>query len=142
MKRRVCEAASAKLLMDDLSFTMRATASSGLSGRTVSVRPPLFKMIVEASTADIEGRVPGRGGAASRRHRHVVPTSIRTGRGSIPRRTSGRSFPEGLDFMQVGKVEVPSRAYVSAFGSRVQTSRSRPACSPAVNATALNLALT
>ena len=44
---------------------------------------------------------------------------------------------DGLDIMQVGETEVPSRAYVAPrLASRGPTSRSPRACCPAASATA------
>jgi ATPase subunit of ABC transporter with duplicated ATPase domains len=56
--------------------------------------------------------------------------------GIDPKKTVWEVVSDGLDYIQVGQQEMPSRAYIGAFGFKGPTSRSRPACCPAASATA------
>ena len=55
--------------------------------------------------------------------------------GIDPKKNVWEVVSDGLDYIEVGQNEIPSRAYVSASVSGDPTSRSRPGCSRAVNAT-------
>jgi ATPase subunit of ABC transporter with duplicated ATPase domains len=70
-------------------------------------------MIVEASTADIDGEI---------RRRHAWPATRRTVLRRPepvridPKKNVWEVVSDGLDWIKVGNVEMPSRAYVGAFG--------------------------
>ena len=66
------------------------------------------------------------------RHRHGRNFSyVDWTRAGIDRRRSGRSSPDKLDYIDVGQTEIPSRAYVSAFGFKGPRSAKPWVCSPA-----------
>ncbi len=130
-----------KLLMDDLSFTMPRNGIVGVIGPNGVGKTTLFKMIVEASTADIEGESPDAG--VLRVGDTVTLSYVDQNRSGIdPKKNVWEVVSEGLDFMQVGKVEVPSRAYVSAFGFKGPDQQKPAGVLSGGERNRLNLALT
>jgi hypothetical protein len=63
-------------------------------------------------------------------------------RGSTRPRTCGRSSPDGLDYIKVGQVEIPSRAYVSQFGFKGPDQQKPAGVLSGGERNRLNLALT
>ena len=53
-----------------------------------------------------------------------------------PEKTLWEVVSDGLDYIQVGNVEMPSRAYVSAFGFKGPDQQKKAGSSPVVSATA------
>jgi len=76
----------------------------------------LFKTIVGLEQPD--------SGIVRSARRCNCPTSTRTGLGR-PKKTVWEVVSDGLDYIRVGHVEMPSRAYVAAFGFKGRSSRSR-----------------
>ena len=68
--------------------------------------------------------------------------STRTGEASTRRRASGEVVSDGLDHIQVGNVEMPSRAYVSAFGFKGPDQQKKAGVLSGGERNRLNLALT
>ena len=102
-----------KLLMDDLSFTLPRNGIVGVIGPNGVGKTTLFKMILGAATG--EGEMPDAG---SLKVGETVKLSyVDQGRSGLE---GGKNVWEvvsdGLDWIKVGSVEMPSRAYVSAFG--------------------------
>jgi len=102
-----------KLLMDDLSFTLPRNGIVGVIGPNGVGKTTLFKMILGAATG--EGEMPDSG---SLKVGETVKLSyVDQGRAGLE---DGKNVWEvvsdGLDWIKVGAVEMPSRAYVSAFG--------------------------
>jgi ATP-binding cassette ChvD family protein len=83
-----------RLLIDDLSFSLPRNGIVGVIGPNGAGKTTLFKMII--------GEEP------------VDSGDIRVN--LDPTKTVWELVSDGLDFIKVGYVEVPSRAYVSAFG--------------------------
>ena len=102
-----------KLLMDDLSFTLPRNGIVGVIGPNGVGKTTLFKMIVGAATG--EGEMPDGGNLKV--GETVKLSYVDQGRAGLE---GGKNVWEvvsdGLDWMKVGAVEMPSRAYVSAFG--------------------------
>jgi ATP-binding cassette ChvD family protein len=106
-----------RLLIDDLSFTLPRNGIVGIIGPNGVGKTTLFKMIVAAADGDTSDKA-------------TLPTSgdIRVGdtvqlsyvdqsrAGLEPTKNVWEVVSEGLDWIKVGHVEMPSRAYVSAFG--------------------------
>ena len=102
-----------KLLMDNLSFTLPRNGIVGVIGPNGVGKTTLFKMIVGAATG--EGEQPD--GGSLKVGETVKLSYVDQGRAGLE---GGKNVWEvvsdGLDWMKVGAVEMPSRAYVSAFG--------------------------
>ncbi|MBU6213367.1 MAG: energy-dependent translational throttle protein EttA [Actinomycetales bacterium] len=102
-----------RLLMDNLSFTLPRNGIVGVIGPNGVGKTTLFKMIVGAATG--EGEMPDSG--VLKVGETVKLSYVDQGRAGLE---GGKNVWEvvsdGLDWMKVGAVEMPSRAYVSAFG--------------------------
>ena len=106
-----------RILIDDLSFTLPRNGIVGVIGPNGVGKTTLFKMLVAAAEGDAEDK-------------DVLPTmgDIKVGEtvklsyvdqsraGLDPTKTVWEVVSDGLDWIKVGNVELPSRAYVSAFG--------------------------
>jgi len=106
-----------RILIDDLSFTLPRNGIVGVIGPNGVGKTTLFKMLVAAAEGDAEDK-------------DVLPTmgDIKVGEtvslsyvdqsraGLDPSKNVWEVVSEGLDWIKVGNVELPSRAYVSAFG--------------------------
>jgi len=106
-----------RILIDDLSFTLPRNGIVGVIGPNGVGKTTLFKMLVAAAEGDAEDK-------------DVLPTmgDIKVGEtvklsyvdqsraGLDPSKTVWEVVSDGLDWIKVGNVELPSRAYVSAFG--------------------------
>ena len=106
-----------RILIDDLSFTLPRNGIVGVIGPNGVGKTTLFKMLVAAAEGDAEDK-------------DVLPTmgDIKVGEtvklsyvdqsraGLDPAKTVWEVVSDGLDWIKVGNVELPSRAYVSAFG--------------------------
>ena len=106
-----------RILIDDLSFTLPRNGIVGVIGPNGVGKTTLFKMLVAAAEGDAEDK-------------DVLPTmgDIKVGEtvklsyvdqsraGLDPTKTVWEVVSDGLDWLKVGNVELPSRAYVSAFG--------------------------
>jgi ATPase subunit of ABC transporter with duplicated ATPase domains len=116
-----------RVLIDDLSFTLPRNGIVGVIGPNGVGKTTLFKMIVGAGEA---GRRRRQGSA----RRSRSPTSTRTAPASTRRRRLGGRLRTAR--LHPGRQRRESRrAYVSAFGFKGPTSRSRRACCPAASAT-------
>ncbi len=110
-----------RVLMDDLSFNLPPNGIVGVIGPNGVGKTTLFRMIVGEEQPD----------AGELRVGETVKVSyVDQGRGGIdPKKTVWQVVSDGLDHINVGQVEMPSRAYVAAFGFRARTSRSpRASC--------------
>ncbi len=117
-----------KVLIDDLSFTLPRNGIVGVIGPNGAGKTTLFKMIQGFEQPDSGSIKVGD---------TVKISYVDQSRENIdPKKTLWAVVSDELDYINVGQVEMPSRAYVSAFGFKARTSRSRPVCSPAVSATA------
>src|SRR5690606_29619737 len=96
-----------RLLIDDLSFTLPRNGIVGVIGPNGVGKTTLFKTIVGLENPD-EGNV---------KIGDTVKLSYvdQTRAGIDPDKTVWQVVSDGLDYINVGQVEMPSRAYVSAF---------------------------
>jgi len=95
-------------LIKDLSFSLPRNGIVGVIGPNGVGKTTLFKTIIGLEQPD-SGRV--RVGDT------VKLSYVDQARAGIdPRKTVWEVVSDGLDHIQVGRTEVPSRAYVSAFG--------------------------
>jgi ATP-binding cassette ChvD family protein len=97
-----------RMLIKDLSFSLPRNGIVGVIGPNGVGKTTLFKTIVGLEQPD-SGRV--RVGDT------VKLSYVDQARAGIdPKKTVWEVVSEGLDHIHVGQVEMPSRAYVSAFG--------------------------
>ncbi len=103
-----------RLLMDDLNFDLPRNGIVGVIGPNGVGKTTLFKMIVNAAGGDSdetsdEGTI--------RVGETVLLSYVDQSRAGLDAtKTVWEVVSDGLDYINVGKVEMPSRAYVSAFG--------------------------
>jgi ATP-binding cassette ChvD family protein len=97
-----------RVLIDHLSFSLPRNGIVGIIGPNGVGKTTLFKTIVGLEKAD-DGLV---------RVGETVKLSYvdQSRSGLDPTKTVWEVVSDGLDHMMVGKVEMPSRAYVAAFG--------------------------
>jgi ATPase subunit of ABC transporter with duplicated ATPase domains len=123
-----------ELLMDGVSFTLPRGGIVGVIGPNGVGKTTLFKMIIGQEQPD----------AGELRLGETVKLSyVDQGRGGIdPKKTVWEVVSDGLDFIQVGSVEMPSRAYVSAFGFKGPDQQKPAGVLSGGERNRLNLALT
>jgi ATP-binding cassette ChvD family protein len=106
-----------RMLFDDLSFTLPRNGIVGVIGPNGVGKTTLFKMLVAAATNDDSDKdtLPNAGDIK-------VGDTVRLSyvdqsrAGLDPTKNVWEVVSDGLDWIKVGNVEMPSRAYVSAFG--------------------------
>jgi len=97
-----------RVLIKDLSFTLPRNGIVGVIGPNGVGKTTLFKTIVGLEQPD-SGTV--------RIGDTVKLSYVDQGReGLDPAKTVWQTVSDGLDYIRVGQVEMPSRAYVAAFG--------------------------
>jgi ATP-binding cassette ChvD family protein len=123
-----------RLLFDDLSFTLPRNGIVGVIGPNGAGKTTLFKMILGLEQPD----------SGSIKVGETVKTSyVDQSRAGIDAKKSlWEVVSDGLDFMKVGSVEMPSRAYVSAFGFKGPDQQKPAGVLSGGERNRLNLALT
>jgi ATP-binding cassette ChvD family protein len=97
-----------RVLIDGLSFTLPRNGIVGVIGPNGAGKTTLFKTILGLESADSGSVKIGE---------TVKISYVDQSRGGIdPKKSLWEVVSDGLDFMKVGQVEMPSRAYVAAFG--------------------------
>jgi ATP-binding cassette ChvD family protein len=97
-----------RLLIDNLSFSLPRNGIVGVIGPNGAGKTTLFKMILGLEKPDSGSIKVGE---------TVKISYVDQSRSGIdPKKSLWEVVSDGLDFMKVGQVEMPSRAYVSAFG--------------------------
>ena len=112
----------------------RATASSASSARTASARPRCSR---RSSAWSRPTPATSRSARPSR-----SPTSTSAAAGLDPQEERLGDVSDGLDYIKVGNVEMPSRAYVSAFGFKGPDQQKPAGVLSGGERNRLNLALT
>ncbi|MBG6180173.1 energy-dependent translational throttle protein EttA [Arthrobacter sp. CAN_A1] len=123
-----------RVLIDGLSFSLPRNGIVGVIGPNGVGKTTLFKTIV--------GLEPIDGGKLTIGD-SVKISYVDQSRGGIdPEKTLWEVVSSGHDFIQVGQVEMPSRAYVSAFGFKGPDQQKRAGVLSGGERNRLNLALT
>jgi ATP-binding cassette ChvD family protein len=123
-----------RVLIDDLSFTLPRNGIVGVVGPNGAGKTTLFKTIVGLEAADAGEVKIGE---------TVKISYVDQGRSNIdPKKTLWEVVSDGLDYIQVGQVEMPSRAYVSAFGFKGPDQQKPAGILSGGERNRLNLALT
>ncbi|MET9452000.1 energy-dependent translational throttle protein EttA [Streptomyces cinerochromogenes] len=123
-----------KVLVDNLSFTLPRNGIVGVIGPNGAGKTTLFKMIQGLEEPD----------AGSIKVGDTVKISyVDQSRENIdPKKTLWEVVSDGLDYINVGQVEMPSRAYVSAFGFKGPDQQKPAGVLSGGERNRLNLALT
>jgi len=123
-----------RLLIDDLSFTLPRNGIVGVIGPNGAGKTTLFKTILGMEQPDSGSVKIGE---------TVKISYVDQSRGGIdPKKSLWEVVSDGLDFMKVGNVEMPSRAYVSAFGFKGPDQQKPAGVLSGGERNRLNLALT
>ncbi|MBB3052575.1 ATP-binding cassette ChvD family protein [Prauserella isguenensis] len=123
-----------RLLIDDLSFMLPRNGIVGVIGPNGVGKTTLFKTIVGLEEPD-EGKV---------KIGDTVKLAYvdQTRAGIDPNKSVWEVVSDGLDHINVGQVEMPSRAYVSAFGFKGPDQQKKAGVLSGGERNRLNLALT
>ena len=123
-----------RLLIDNLSFSLPRNGIVGVIGPNGAGKTTLFKMILGLETPDSGSIKVGE---------TVKISYVDQSRAGIdPKKSLWEVVSDGLDFMKVGQVEMPSRAYVSAFGFKGPDQQKAAGVLSGGERNRLNLALT
>ncbi|GGW18211.1 energy-dependent translational throttle protein EttA [Streptomyces capoamus] len=123
-----------KILVDGLSFTLPRNGIVGVIGPNGAGKTTLFKMIQGLETPDSGDIKVGE---------TVKISYVDQSRANIdPKKTLWEVVSDGLDYINVGQVEMPSRAYVSAFGFKGPDQQKPAGVLSGGERNRLNLALT
>jgi len=121
-------------LIEDLSFSLPRNGIVGVIGPNGTGKTTLFKMIIGEEKPD-DGSI--------RIGETVKISYVDQSRGGLdPKKNVWEVVSDGLDYIKVGNVEVPSRAYVSAFGFKGPDQQKPSAVLSGGERNRLNLALT
>ncbi|MEI7561722.1 MAG: energy-dependent translational throttle protein EttA [Actinomycetes bacterium] len=123
-----------RILIDDLSFTLPRNGIVGIIGPNGAGKTTLFKTILGMEKPDSGVVKVGD---------TVKISYVDQSRGGIdPKKSLWEVVSDGLDFIKVGNVEMPSRAYVSAFGFKGPDQQKPAGVLSGGERNRLNLALT
>jgi len=123
-----------RVLIDDLSFTLPRNGIVGVIGPNGAGKTTLFKTIMGMESPDSGSVKIGE---------TVKISYVDQSRGGIdPKKSLWEVVSDGLDFIKVGMVEMPSRAYVSCFGFKGPDQQKPAGILSGGERNRLNLALT
>ncbi|SOE02315.1 energy-dependent translational throttle protein EttA [Blastococcus haudaquaticus] len=123
-----------RVLIDELSFTLPRNGIVGVVGPNGAGKTTLFKMLVGEEKPD-DGEI--------KVGETVKLSYVEQSRGGIdPKKTLWDVVSDGLDHIKVGNVEMPSRAYVAAFGFKGPDQQKPAGVLSGGERNRLNLALT
>ena len=123
-----------RTLIDGLSFTLPRNGIVGVIGPNGVGKTTLFKTIVGLEPLD---------GGELKIGETVSISYVDQSRGGIdPKKTLWEVVSDGLDFLKVGNVEIPSRAYVASFGFKGPDQQKPAGVLSGGERNRLNLALT
>lgn len=123
-----------RMLIDGLSFSLPPNGIVGVIGPNGVGKTTLFKTIVGLEPLD---------GGDLKIGETVKISYVDQSRANIdPDKTLWEVVSDGLDFITVGKIEIPSRAYVSKFGFKGPDQQKKAGVLSGGERNRLNLALT
>lgn len=123
-----------RTLIENLSFSLPRNGIVGIIGPNGVGKTTLFKTIV--------GIEPLDGGDLKIGDTVKLSYVDQTRAGIDPKKTVWETVSDGLDYIQVGNVEIPSRAYVSSFGFKGPDQQKPSGVLSGGERNRLNLALT
>src|SRR6187431_903327 len=123
-----------RVLIDNLSFSLPRNGIVGIIGPNGVGKTTLFKTIVGLEQPDA--------GAVKIGETVSLSYVDQSRAGLDPNKTVWEVVSDGLDHLMVGKVEMPSRAYVAAFGFKGPDQQKRTKVLSGGERNRLNLALT
>ena len=123
-----------RVLMESLSFDLPRNGIVGVIGPNGVGKTTLFRMITGSETPDSGEIVVGD---------TVKISYADQSRGGIdPSKNVWEVVSDGLDYIKVGQVEMPSRAYIAAFGFKGPDQQKKAGILSGGERNRLNLALT
>ena len=123
-----------RVLIEDLSFTLPRNGIVGIIGPNGAGKTTLFKTLMGMEPADSGTVKIGE---------TVKISYVDQSRGGIdPKKSLWEVVSDGNDFIKVGQVEMPSRAYVSCFGFKGPDQQKAAGILSGGERNRLNLALT
>jgi ATP-binding cassette ChvD family protein len=123
-----------RLLIDQLSFSLPRNGIVGVIGPNGAGKTTLFKMLIGEENPDSGSIKVGE---------TVKISYVDQSRGGLdPKKSLWEVVSDGLDHIKVGNVEMPSRAYVSAFGFKGPDQQKPAGVLSGGERNRLNLALT
>ncbi|MEY3408108.1 MAG: hypothetical protein RL038_1169 [Actinomycetota bacterium] len=132
-----------RILIDDLTFTLPRNGIVGVIGPNGVGKTTMFRMIVTAAGL-LEGEDAESPDSGSIRVGDTVKLSYvdQSRAGLDPEKSVWEVVSDGLDWIKVGQVEMPSRAYVGAFGFKGPDQQKPTGVLSGGERNRLNLALT
>ncbi|WP_433421497.1 energy-dependent translational throttle protein EttA [Microtetraspora malaysiensis] len=123
-----------RVLIDSLSFDLPRNGIVGIIGPNGVGKTTLFRMITGGETPD--------GGAITVGDTVKISYADQSRAGIDPKKNVWEVVSDGLDHIKVGNVEMPSRAYVAAFGFKGPDQQKPSGILSGGERNRLNLALT
>ena len=132
-----------RMLIDNLSFTLPRNGIVGVIGPNGVGKTTLFNMIVAAAEGDTSNKDALPTSGDLKVGETVKLSYVDQSRSGLdPTKNVWEVVSDGLDWIKVGNVEMPSRAYVSVFGFKGPDQQKQAKVLSGGERNRLNLALT